>query len=203
VDDGQRRDRQVLLFQVFGRFQFGHEHQHPVAQAGERVPRVHRQGRDQRQQVALEVVPGEIPLHFVQVLGLHDEDTLSVQLGFDGLVEHMVLAQGQLMDPPGQDAHHLARGPAVGARLDDPGIDLPPDARHPHHEKLVPVVGDDGHELHPLQQRDHGILGLLQHPLVEVQPAQFAVQVIFRLGERSAHTCHYAPSPLPGPGYAV
>ena len=45
---------------------------------------------------------------------------------------------------------------------------------HPDHVELVQVAGEDGEELRPLQQRDPAVLGLGQHPGVELQPGQLA-----------------------------
>jgi len=43
------------------------------------------------------------------------------------------------------------------------------------HEELVQVVGRDGEEAHPLQQGVALVRGLFQHPAVEGQPGQLAV----------------------------
>ncbi len=50
------------------------------------------------------------------------------------------------------------------------------------HEELVEVGGPDRRELHALQQRRGAVLGELEHPVVEVQPRQLAVEV--QLGRR-------------------
>ena len=42
--------------------------------------------------------------------------------------------------------------------------------------ELVEVAGEDRGELHPLEQGQLGVLGQRQHPLVEVEPRQLAVQ---------------------------
>ena len=51
-----------------------------------------------------------------------------------------------------------------------------------HHEELVEVVGGDAEKLDALEQRMAGP-GLLQHPLVEGQPAELAVEVERRIPE--------------------
>jgi len=50
-----------------------------------------------------------------------------------------------------------------------------------HHEEFVEVVGRNGQEAHPLQQRMMLVAGLFQDPAVEVQPGQFAVNESLRL----------------------
>ncbi|MGC3967028.1 MAG: hypothetical protein QM775_06545 [Pirellulales bacterium] len=44
-----------------------------------------------------------------------------------------------------------------------------------HHEELVEVRAENRQELHALQQRHFRRLGFFQHPPVELQPAQLAV----------------------------
>ena len=60
------------------------------------------------------------------------------------------------------------RGP-VSSRRFRPG--------HPHHVELVEVGREDRQELGPLQQRLAGVLGQREHPGVEVEPGQLAVEV--------------------------
>ncbi len=47
---------------------------------------------------------------------------------------------------------------------------------HPDHEELVQVARVDGAELQPLQQRHRGVLGQLEHPIIEGQPRQLPVE---------------------------
>ena len=51
------------------------------------------------------------------------------------------------------------------------------------HEELVEVRAEDGEELEPLQQRHGRVLGLFEHAAVELEPAQFAVDVQRRVVE--------------------
>src|SRR5690606_8460594 len=44
------------------------------------------------------------------------------------------------------------------------------------HEELVEVGREDRQEPHALQQRDRGVLGELEHALVEGEPGQLAVE---------------------------
>ena len=47
----------------------------------------------------------------------------------------------------------------------------------PDHEELIQVAREDRQEPDPLQQREGLVLGELEHPLVEPQPAFLAVEV--------------------------
>ena len=71
---------------------------------------------------------------------------------------------------------HLARHQAGGGADGDAGGDAPLEAGHPDHEELVEVAGEDRQELGPLEQRQLGVLGQLEHPLVEGEPGQLAVE---------------------------
>ena len=62
------------------------------------------------------------------------------------------------------------------ARTATPGGDPALEAGHPDHEELVEVAGEDRQEADPLQQRQRRVLGQLEHPLVEAQPGQLAVE---------------------------
>ena len=48
---------------------------------------------------------------------------------------------------------------------------------HPHQEKLVEIRVDDGQELQPLQQGQFLVQPFAQHAVVELQPAQLAVDI--------------------------
>ena len=53
-----------------------------------------------------------------------------------------------------------------------------------HHEELVEVRRHDRRELDPFEQRRRGIGRLLEHPFVERQPRQLAVQEPLRMTDR-------------------
>ena len=99
------------------------------------------------------------------------------QLGVDPLAERPGVPHRQLARQFQGVVQHLAGQPDPGS-FDREARDHPPDQpRDPDHEELVEVGGEDGQEPDPLQQRDGGVLGQLEHPLVEPEPALLAVQV--------------------------
>ena len=75
----------------------------------------------------------------------------------------------------------LGRQP-VRALGRDAGAHLALEAGDPDHEEFVEVVGRDRQEPDLLEQRMLGILGLLQHAAIEVQPGQFPVDESLRAG---------------------
>ena len=54
---------------------------------------------------------------------------------------------------------------------------LLPQTRHADHEELVQVGAEDGQEFDPLQQRGRLVQRLFQDAPVELQPAQFAIEI--------------------------
>ena len=58
-----------------------------------------------------------------------------------------------------------------------PGFDLLLEARHPHHEELGQVRGDDREELQPLEEWIPLVEGFLQDATLEGQQAELPVDV--------------------------
>ena len=73
---------------------------------------------------------------------------------------------------------HFLGGPAVGGAGVGVGLDLFLETGHPDLEEFVHVAGDDAQEAQPLQQRGPFIQGLGEHPPVEGEEAEFAIEVI-------------------------
>src|SRR5690606_996412 len=108
---------------------------------------------------------------------LEQADALGGEGGEDLLLKDLVL----LFDEPLGDALDLTqgalRGAAVGADLRQAEADLLLDARDPDLVELVQVGAEDRQEPQPLEQRQALVLGLLQHPTVELELAQLPVDV--------------------------
>ncbi len=75
----------------------------------------------------------------------------------------------------------LARGQPVGGNFDDARIHLFAKPGDAHHEELIHVRTEDGEEFHALEQRITFILRLFQHAPLELQQAEFAVDVQRRI----------------------
>src|SRR5207253_8610472 len=58
------------------------------------------------------------------------------------------------------------------------------DLRYPDLEELVQVGAEDRQELEPLEPRVRGVGGLFEHPRVELEPGQLAVEVVIRRERR-------------------
>ncbi len=72
---------------------------------------------------------------------------------------------------------------AVGRHLVGAGVQLLERRRHPDHEELVEVRRRDGEELHAFEQRVGGVARLIEHALVELEPAQLTVDIQRRIAQ--------------------
>jgi hypothetical protein len=89
-----------------------------------------------------------------------------------------VLDRDQLAHELGDALELLGWRHAIGpgAAL-DAGLHLLLQAAYPHHEELIEVRAEDCQKLQPLEQWHLGVLGLLQHPAIELEPAQLPVEI--------------------------
>ena len=71
---------------------------------------------------------------------------------------------------------HLPRAASDVVVDGDSRLDSTLQPRHSHHEEFVQVVRENREEIHPFQNRNGGVFRQLEHPLVERQPGQFAVE---------------------------
>ena len=71
---------------------------------------------------------------------------------------------------------------AVGAGRADAGMDHAHQPGHPHHVEFVQVGRGDGQKAQPLEQGMAAVLRFLDHPAVEGQPGEFAIDETRRAG---------------------
>ena len=86
-----------------------------------------------------------------------------------------VLAAHELLDPRPDHLQLLARAQAVDRPGAHPGGHLILQRGHPHLVELVEELGEDGHELGPLEQRDAVVLGQVEQAGAEVEARLLAV----------------------------
>ena len=72
----------------------------------------------------------------------------------------------------------LRRGSAVSGGLREAALHLLFEAGHPDLEKLVQIRADDAEELHPLEQGVPRVDRLVEHALVELQPAELSGNIV-------------------------
>ena len=142
--------------------------------------RVNRQRRQHRPDLRAVIIlqPGQVSR--VQLRDFEQADAVGRQRRQQLLAPARVLVLDHAPDPLDDGAEGLAGGQAVHRALDDLAFDLLFEARDADFEELVEVRADDAEELHPLQQRVGWVERLLQHAMVEFQPAQFPVDEVSR-----------------------
>ena len=79
---------------------------------------------------------------------------------------------------PGQTVHRALHHLALDLLLQAGDADL---------EELIQVRANDAEELHPLQERVLRVERLFEHPIIELQPAQFPIDEMSRA--ESQHFC--------------
>ena len=155
------------------------ERQADVRDEREGVGGVDRQRRQHGEELAVELVGEVAPLAPPQPVPAHQLEAVLGEGREEVAVEQPALA---LDHRPhlGVDRRELLEGGAVGAGIELAHVagELLLQAAHPLHEELVEVGVEDGDELQPLQQRVGGVLRLVQHAGVELQPRQLAVEQI-------------------------
>ena len=144
---------------------------------GERVRGVDRERRQHREDGLGEVRRQRRALAVGQRRPPHDPDALLGQLRAHLVEEDLRVRVGQLLGARGDPGQLLARGQPVRAAHLQAGLVAALQPGDPDHVELVQVAREDRQELGPLQQRLAGVLGQREHPGVEVEPGQLAVEV--------------------------
>ena len=114
-----------------------------------------------------------------------DADAVLGQLRQQAPVPAIVLLAHKAVSGLGQLLALFHRRQPVGAGIHRAFFQMLQQPGNPYLKELVQVARRDGQKLHPLQQRIALVLRLFQHATVESQPAQAAVQVVLRVGQRT------------------
>ena len=169
--------------------------------------RVHRQRREHREDLGGEFLPDVRDVLGGEVLRGGDQRDPALRERRDDILGQDVAVLLLQLAHEGHDGRELFfRRHAVVGELADLGGDLLPEARDPHLEELVQVGAEDREELDPLEQRGAGILRLVEHPAVELEPGQLPIDVERRRAEirrRSGRDRVLAGGPDGGGGYEL
>ena len=87
-----------------------------------------------------------------------------------------ILIPNHAAHPAGDRLEGLGRRHPIHTPLHHLALHLLLDPRDTHLEELVEVRAGNGEELHPFQQGNRRIQGLIEDALVELQPAQLAIE---------------------------
>ncbi len=155
-----------------------------VRDVGEGVPGVDRQGREHREDLAAEDVGQVLTVGIVERRPVRHPDSGLGQTGHDGVEEDGRLAVDELGHALADGTQRLARSQPVRRSGPQAGVDLVLQPRHPHLEELVEALGEDGQELHALQQWHPLVVGEVKEPGPEFQPRQLPVREALRAAGR-------------------
>ena len=150
--------------------------------------RPHGQRDQDREDVGFELAAKPFHLGLGEFVGIDDGDAVLAQFLIEGMPGRPRLV-AHLSDPFPDRRQLLEGRQPVGARGDDAGHHLLLQPGKANHEKLVEIGRGDGEKSHPLEQGMTGILRLLEHPLIERQPGQFAVEETLASQHRRGHGC--------------
>ena len=148
-----------------------------VAHKRKGMSRIHRQGSQHRKNGGLEVVVDPESLPLIELFVIEQMGTLMHQLTFELAAVVLLLPLQQRGEMFPNRLQLFQRCTAVLTAFVDAGFHLGLEGGHPHHEKFVEVVAEDGAEFRLLQQGGAFIQRLNQHTLVEGDPAEFPIDV--------------------------
>ena len=140
----------------------------------ERVRRIDRKRRQQREDVVEEMILQPGPLRLGEVVAVDQHDAGLRQDGAQ-IAPDRLLVGGKFGNRLVDEDELLGRRQAVGAAFGDAFADLRLDAGDADHEELIKVIGGNRQESHPLQRGMAGIDRLFEHPAVEMQPGKLTV----------------------------
>ncbi len=141
------------------------------------VGRVDRERHEHREDLLGEDLVDTGAVGFAQVGPRFDVDARLVERGLDQIVEHGDVTALQLEGERVDVGEHVARRAPGVRRHGEAGHDAALQAGDPHHEELVEIAREDGQEVDTFEQRHRLVFGELEHPLVEAQPAELAVEI--------------------------
>jgi hypothetical protein len=150
-----------------------------VGDEGERVRRVDRDRRENREQALHEVSLEPLALPPVEIAGSENRNVRGVQLG-PQLLPAALLALDQRRHPLVDQDQLLGRVVAVRAPGPLPGAQLSLESGDPDHRELFQIARRDRQKTEPFEQRIALVVGLLEDALVEGEPRQLAIEKAFR-----------------------
>ena len=139
---------------------------------------VDREGGEDGEDVLAEGFSGPGEAGFIQCGDRAEKDVFLGEGREEGFVEQIVLVGDHALDPLTDGGEGFAGAEAVGPVGVAAVFQQLFEGGDADFEELVEVGADDGEELEPFQEGLGGILGLLEDPLVEFQPAELAVEVV-------------------------
>src|SRR6056297_3078347 len=159
--------------------QFNDEVQAFVHQAWKRVRGIQPDGADHRQDLVFEVVANPLRLLRCPLPTADEVNVLLLHLGNQHIVQYVVLLADVLVSNPADFRQCLIRHHAIGTDGFTTVFHLLPQTGNTDLEELIHVAAEDAAENQTVDQRVGLIQRLLEYPVIELQLAQFPVEVVF------------------------
>ena len=156
------------------------EVQRLVEQLRKRMRRVDRQRRQHRVDLRAVIIFHPDQVRLLQLLQLQQADAVGRQGRRQFVPPAGILLLHHPPHPLDDGAEGFGTGQTVHRALHRLALDLLLQAGDADLEELIQVRADDAKELHPLQQRVFRVECLLEHPMIEFQPAQFPIDEMSR-----------------------
>jgi len=183
-----RNGNELLIGRVALRYAHRKSHEKlQIRKQRARIELLHRQRRQDRQHLGREIFRQKLTLLRRPPLSAHEMEIVRGEF-----LEHLGdtgRLLGQHLPHLPADERELLRGcQSAGVALAHARGLLLLQTRHADHEELVQVRADNRKELEPLAQRQSIGPALLQDPVVELEPAQFAIDE--EIGHVEILLCH-------------
>ena len=150
---------------------------------GERVGRIHGERRQDREHLLAVVAREALLLGGGELVPRQQDDALLLQFRQNGVDRVMCVLVLQTVCGLADRAQLLTRAQAGGRRHGDARVDTALQTGDADHEELVKVRGEDRGEVGALEQGHVFVLRAFEHALVELEPAELAVEETV-LGQR-------------------
>ena len=171
----QDRDARLAAERVLTR-ELDDEVQALVDDEGKRVRRIEADRRQQRLDLALEILGHPRALPQAEIQAADQPDTRVRKRRQDFFVQHPILFVDQPMRLLAHGRDQRAQADERHARRRNPRQKLLLQSRHPDLEEFVEVAADDAQEAQTLEQRYRGVVRQREHAPVEREMRQLAVE---------------------------
>ena len=172
---------------ILGQLQLDDQVQRFVEQLGKRMRGINRQRREHGAQLRAVKIFQPVQVRLLQVGKVQEADAVLGKRRFEFVLPAAVLADHHAADALRHGLENLGGRAAVHRALGRVAFDLLLEAGDAHLEKLVEVRAADAEEFQAFEQGIRRIQRLVEDALVEFQPAQLAVEEMFRFENRVRH----------------
>jgi hypothetical protein len=149
-----------------------------VENAGKWVRGVERYGGEERVDLLLEELDGELAIGFAELLPFQHGDAGALEFGYKTVVPAGALIVGEVMEAVAEAVHALILREASGVDVlgkAEAFFELLEDTGDTDLDELVEVAGGDGEELYSLEERVGGVVSFLEDAAIELEPALVAI----------------------------